>query len=194
VIFRTTQKVASKLRVVPTVIAGNAPTMVEWYCNLTTVQRRQFFLFTHAPSLFSFWVPVAGSPRQHFAQTFRRYAADTLKDYGFSARDTARVIDRGPDVFAKPADRGVLGSMVDFSQMLRYAVHHEGGLEHLRPREMNDIANESPMRRIRMENPEAYLRLILDSEGPHNRPLERSGITRGSRSSGRQARRSAPIC
>jgi hypothetical protein len=127
VIFRTTQRLSSKLRVVRTVMTDSAPTMVEWYCTLITVQRRQFFLFTHAPSLFSFWAPVAGSTRQHFGQMFRRHAADALKDYGFSTRDTAKVIDRGPDVFAKPADRGVLGSMVDFSQMLRYAVHQGGG-------------------------------------------------------------------
>jgi hypothetical protein len=93
VIFRTTQKLSSKLCVTRTVMTDSAPTMVEWYCNLLTVQRRQFLLFTHALSLFSFWVPVVGSTRQHFGQMFRRHAADALKDYGFSARDTAKVIE-----------------------------------------------------------------------------------------------------
>src|SRR5438034_7840700 len=108
-IFRATQKVSSKLRIACTAIVDSHPSMVEWYGNLITVRRRQFFLFTHAPSLSSFWVPVAGSTRQHFGQMFRRQAIDALKNYGFSPRDTARVIDGGPDVFARPADRGVIG-------------------------------------------------------------------------------------
>ena len=172
-IFRTTQKLSSKLRVVRAVMTDGAPAMVEWYCNLITVRRRQFFLFTHAPSLFSFWVPVAGSTRQHFGQMFRRQVIDALKDYGFSTRDTARVIDGGPDVFAKPADRGVIGSMIDFGKMLRHAAHYEGDLEHLGPRAMNDIANESPMSKIGMESPVVYLRHILDTEGPHNFAVHR---------------------
>ena len=175
-IFRMTQKLSSKLRVVCAVMTDSASAMmVEWYCNLITVRRRQFFLFTHAPSLFSFWVPVAGSTRQHFGQMFRRQAIDALHDYGFSTPDTARVIDSGPDVFAKPADRGVIGSMVDFGKMLRHAANYEGGLEHLGLRAMNDIANESPMRKIGMESPVVCLRHILDTEGPHNFAVHRTG-------------------
>src|SRR5439155_25441553 len=50
-IFRATQKVSSKLRIACTAIVDSHPSMVEWYCNLITVRRRQFFLFTHASSL-----------------------------------------------------------------------------------------------------------------------------------------------
>ena len=174
-IFRATQKVSSKLRIACTVITHGDLSIVEWYCNLITVRRRQFFLFTHAPSLFSFWAPAAGSTRDDFGSMFRRCAADTLRDYGFSNGDTAKVIDDGPDVFAKAADRGVIGSMVDYGKMLRHAVDYEGGLEHLGPRAMNDIANESPMRKIGMENPAEYLRQVLRTEKPHNIALHRTG-------------------
>lgn len=180
-IFRATQKVSSKLRVTRTAIADSRPSMVEWYCNLITVRRRQFFLFTHASSLFSFWVPAAGSSRAGFGQVFRRYATDTLRDYGFSDAETAKVIDDGPDAFAKATDRGVIGSMVDYGKMLRHAVDYEGGLEHLGPRTMNDIANDSPMRRIGMESPAEYLRQVLGAERPHNITVHRTGA-RGARS------------
>jgi hypothetical protein len=126
VIFRATQKVSSKLRIACTAITDGDLSMVEWYCNLITVRRRQFFLFTHAPSLFSFWAPAAGSTRDHFGQMFRRCATETLRDYGFS-------------------------------------------------REMNDIANESPMQKIGMENPAEYLRQVLRAEKPHNIALHRAG-------------------
>jgi hypothetical protein len=106
---------------------------------------------------------------------FRLCATDTLRDYGFSSGDTAKVIDRGPDVFAKATDRSVIGSMVDYAKMLRNAVDYEGGLQYLGPRAMNDIANESPMGKIGMENPAEYLRQLLRTEKPHNIALHRTG-------------------
>jgi hypothetical protein len=168
VIFRATQRVSSKLGVAYTDIS-DSPSMVEWYCNLITVRRRQFFLFTHAASLFSFWTPAAGSTRKEFGVMFRRRATETLRQYEFSKTDTANILDDGPDVFARPTDRRIIGSMVDFGKMLRHAVDHEGGgLEHLPRRAMNDIANESPMSKIGMENPAEYLRQMLRHERPHN--------------------------
>ncbi|MGH9201054.1 MAG: DUF6933 domain-containing protein, partial [Vicinamibacterales bacterium] len=167
-IFRPTQKLSSKLRIVCITITDSHPSMVEWYCNLIAIRRRNFFLFTHAPSLFSFWTPAAGATRNDFGRMFRQQATDTLRDYGFSASDTAKVIDDGPDVFAKATDRGVVGSMVDFGEMLRYAVDYEGSVEHLGSRAMNDIANESPMSKIGMESPAGYLRQALSAAGPHN--------------------------
>ena len=174
-IFRATQKVSSKLRIACTAIVDSHPSMVEWYCNLITVRRRQFFLFTHASSLFSFWAPAAGSTRDDFGQVFRQHATDTLRDYGFTNADTAKVIDDGPDAFAKATDRGVIGSMVDYTKMLRHAVDYEGGLERLGPRAMNDIANDSPMRKIGMESPAEYLRQVLRAERPHNITVHRTG-------------------
>jgi hypothetical protein len=161
VIFRTTRKASSKLRVICTDITESYPSMVEWYCNLITVRRRQFFLFTHAPSLFSFWAPAARLTPDAFGQMFRRRAAETLRQYGFSDAATANVVDGGPDIFARAVDRGVIGSMVDFGKMFQHAVDHEGGLEHLDSRAMNDIANDSPMSKIGMENPAEYLRQVL---------------------------------
>jgi len=174
-IFRATQKVSSKLRIACTVITHGDLSMVEWYCNLIIVRRRQFFLFTHAPSLFSFWAPAAGSTRDDFGSMFRRCAADTLRDYGFSSADIAKVIDDGPDTVAKPADRGVTGSMVDYAKMLRHAVDYDGSLERLGPRAMNDIANDSPMRKIGMESPAEYLQQVLRAERPHSITVHRTG-------------------
>jgi hypothetical protein len=175
VIFRPTQKVSFRLGIVCTAVMDSHPSMVEWYCNLITVRRRQFFLFTHAPSLFSFWAPAAGSTCNGFGRMFRRQATGALRDYGFSTSDAARVIDDGPDVFARVTDRGIVGSMVDFGKMLRHAVDYEGRLEHLGSRAMNDIANESPMSKIGMESPAAYLRQVLAAEGSHNSAVHRTG-------------------
>src|SRR5438046_10408044 len=98
--------------------------MVEWYCTLITVRRRRFFLFTHASSLFSFWVPAAGSTLDNFGQVFRQHATDTLRDYRFTNADTATVIDDGPAAFPKATDRGVIASIADSRQMNRHAADY----------------------------------------------------------------------
>ena len=174
-IFRITQKASSKLRVMCSAATGTRPVMQEWYCNLMTVQRRQLFLFTHAVSLFSFWVPAAGSSLDNFGEMFRRHAMDTLRDYRFSEADASQVLDKGPDVFAKVTDRGVVGSMVDFAKMLRYVVHDEGGLDRLRQRALNDIANDCPMSKIDMEHPAERLRRILMDKRPYDIAVHRAG-------------------
>lgn len=172
-IFRVTQKASSKLRVACFVHTASGPTIVEWYCNLMTVRRRQVFLFTHALSLFSFWIPAAGTTLANFGDVFRRHATDTLGDYGFSQTDAATVMDNGPDMFAKPADRGIIGSMVDFGKMLSYTVDYEDGLDRLTSRALNDSANDCSMNKIGMEHPAAYLRRVLVRQAPHN--LKRTG-------------------
>src|SRR2546425_13313133 len=113
-IFRATQKMASKLRIACCAITDGYPTMVEWYCNVVVLRRRQFFLFTHAPSLFSLWTPAAGLHRDGFRAVFRRGAIGTLSDYGFSKGDASWIIDEGPDVFAKVVVCRVIGSLVGY--------------------------------------------------------------------------------
>ncbi len=164
-IFRLTQKASTKLGARTSSVEAGYSSLREWYCNLVVAQRRQFFLFTQAATLFSFWLPAAGLKHAELGQAFRSQARDVLRDYGFLDDDIAKIVDDGPDVFAKAADRGVIGSMVDYAKMLQYVVDHRGGLENLRPRDMNDIANECPMSKIGMEQPAGYLREVLRAAG-----------------------------
>jgi len=164
-IFRLTHKASTKLRIHCEAIGQGQASMLEWYCNLVIVQRRQFFLFTQATTLFSFWTPAAGWSRAEFSSRFRRHATDTLKDYGFTDQDVARIVDSEPDTFSTSVDRGVTGSMVDYAKMLQYSVDYEGGLDRMSTRAMNDIANECPMSKIGMEHPAEYLRQVLQAKG-----------------------------
>ena len=95
-IFRLTQKVSNKLRIPCEELAQSSASILEWYCNLVVAQRRQFFLFTQAATLFSFWASAAGYSRGEFSPMFRRRATDALRDYGFSDDDVATLIDDGP--------------------------------------------------------------------------------------------------
>jgi len=164
-IFRLTHKVSKKLRIRCEQLEQSHASMLEWYCNLVIVQRRQFFLFTHAATLFSLWAPAAGWNRTDFSSRFRHHAMDTLRDYGFADGDIVRIVDDEPDIFATSADRGVLGSMVDYAKMLQFTADYAGGLERMSTRSMNDVANKCPMGRIGMERPARYLRQFLQPEG-----------------------------
>ena len=164
-IFRLTHKVSTKLRIHCEAVGQSHASMLEWYCNLVIVQRRQFFLFTQATTLFSFWTPAAGWSRADFSSRSWRHATDTLKDYGFTDQDVAKIVDSEPDTFSTSLDRGVTGSMVDYAKMLQYSVDYEGGLDRMSTRAMNDIANQCPMSKIGMEHPAEYLRQVLQAKG-----------------------------
>jgi hypothetical protein len=164
-IFRLTHKASTKLRIHCEAIGQGQASMLEWYCNLVIVQRRHFFLFTQATTLFSFWAPAAGWSRAELGSRFRRHATDTLRDYGFTDGDVARIIDSEPDTFSKTVDRGVTGSMVDYAHMLQHSADYEGGLDRLSSRDMNDLANECPMSKIGMKLPAEYLRQVLQAKG-----------------------------
>jgi hypothetical protein len=164
-IFRLTQKAAKRLHVRCEEVPLGQVSMLEWYCNVVIVHRRHFFLFTQAKTLFSFWSPAAGCTQEDFGPMFRRQVSDTLRDYGFSRTDIAKIVDDGPDIFSMSADRGVVGSMVDYAKMIQYVADYEGGLDRMSQRMMNDIANDCPMSRIGGTSPERCLKEVLHSEG-----------------------------
>lgn len=68
------------------------------------------------------------------------------------------VLGRGPDVFAKTKDRGVLGSMVDYAKMAEIIVWNSGGLERTGLIDLTLHMNRTPMSRIGMQTPEDMIR------------------------------------
>ena len=166
-LFRITRRAATKLKISDGDLnaAPRVASATEWYCNLTTVRRRQIFLFTQAATLFSFWMPAAGVNRQNFGCAFRREATDVIKSYGFSESQVAKVLDDGPDAFGKSLDRGVIGSMVDFVKMLSYVSDDDALFMSKTARELNDIANRCPMSKLGMDYPIERLTVLLSSVG-----------------------------
>lgn len=170
-IFRLTHKASAKLRIPRGALGEGQSSLAEWYCNLITV-RRQFFLFTHATTLFSFWALAAGAAADNFGRVFRSRATEAMRDYDFSDDDIAKIVDDGPDVLARATDRGVLGSMVDFAFMFRHVMDDAGTLEPLDRRAINDIANACPMGKIGMQYPKDQLRaVLLGQRKPEDRVL-----------------------
>lgn len=165
--FRVSRKVTTKLKVTEGDLCevASADSITEWYCNLNNVHRRQLFLFTQATTLFSFWMPAAGIKRETFGTDFRREAKDVMTSYGFPASKVADVLDEEPDTFSKCIDRGVIGSMVDFSKMLGYMAENEPRFRAMTTRDLNDIANRCPMSRLGMDCPIDRFTALLSAVG-----------------------------
>ncbi len=147
-------------------VADGPPSLKEWYCNCLVLRRRPFFLVTHAQTLFSFWMPVAGHANQPaFSEAMRKHARQALAEVGVDESMAAKVLDSGPDLFARTSDRGVLGSMVDFAHMSKAVVADRGGLAHDSLHQMNRLMNRSPMSKLGMQAPDQeILRVVLGGE------------------------------
>lgn len=168
-IIRCTGRARKRMRLELTDTAdtgGGSPSLKEWYCNCVVLQRRPFFLVTHAQTLFSFWMPVAGhANRPAFSVAMRKHARKALAEVGVDEVSAATVLDEGPDLFSRTSDRGVLGSMVDLAHVSKAVVAHRGGLAHVSLDEMNRLMNRSPMSKLGMQAPDQkILRAILGRE------------------------------
>jgi hypothetical protein len=162
-IFRCTGKAqrALRLRASDLVPPPSVPSNTEWHCNVITLARRPFFLFAHTLSLFGVLVAAAGhSRRTAFAEAFRHSAVALLghEALGIGVR---RVLDDGPDLFAKATDRRVLGSMVDFSNMSKWVVEDEGSVNPDVILRATELINKSPMSILDMESPREALHSLL---------------------------------
>lgn len=168
-IIRCTERARKRLRLELTdfaAIADGPSSLKEWYCNCLVLQRRPFFLVTHAQTLLSFWMPVAGhASRPAFSLAMRKYARKALAEVGVDEVSAAKVLDDGPDLFSKTSDRGVLGSMVDFAQMSKTVIARQGGPAHVSLDEMNTLMNRSPMSKLGTQAPDQeILRAVLGGE------------------------------
>lgn len=164
-LFRCTQKVRITLglsdRELARVEEVGPPDVMEWYVNLLTYQRRKCLLFTNATTLFSFFVPgVQKSDLHDFGGLFRFHLTLNLGAGGFSPQQISRLLDGGPDRFAKARDRAVLGSMVDYAKMTGFQVE-DHGFEAVDFVHLNQSLNDTPMSVIGMRHATAVLKELV---------------------------------
>lgn len=161
-IIRCTARAQRRLGLRPADLADGVSAdagLAEWYCNVVILERRPVFLLTHAETLFAFFMFAAGkSKHEVFWQEVRAHARAALSDMGVDPAVAELVLGRGPDVFAKTKDRGVLGSMVDYAKMAEIIVWNSGGLERTGLIDLTRHMNRTPMSRIGMLTPEDMIR------------------------------------
>jgi uncharacterized protein DUF6933 len=167
-IFKCTSKVREILGVsnrdLNTIPEQSTDIIKLWYCNLFYLDRHKCLLFTHAKTLFSFLAPGVGNVAiRDFGKLFRSNATVALAAEGVSSQNIQKLIDNGPDSYAKPDNRSVLGSMNDHIRSCKYYLKYRGGYNNLNFTELGRELNTAPMKYIEMESAGRYLMGLLKS-------------------------------
>src|SRR5512133_791999 len=115
-IFRVTQKLATKLKIAPAITLPRADDpLTDWTANLFVANRSQYLIVTNSATLYSVIFAGRGIAKpEHFIE--RAYAAimaQMVQD-GCGALFKERIIPAGNEVvFSKTGDRKVMGSIND---------------------------------------------------------------------------------
>jgi len=121
-------------------------------------------LFTQAKTLFSFLTPGVGNAEiRDLGRLFRSKASIALAAEGVSAQNIQKLIDNGPDQYAKSDNRSVLGSMNDHIQTCKFYLKYRGGYDNLNFTQLDRELNIAPMKYIEMESAGRCLISLLNS-------------------------------
>lgn len=147
-----TEKLCDKLRLPP--LPPALPAMdarMDWYANLFTVERVQYVLTTHAPSLYSVLTYGRGITDDDL---YLRTLFPLLREH-LEADDLAYIYDRniapnlGSVDLSKTRDRSVLGSMNDMAKACKYMITHRDA----DPWQLTDQINTTPFKAIGFKLP-----------------------------------------
>ena len=123
------------------------PVLHEWYANIFRIERRKCCLFTHATTLFSFFVPGLTKPAfVNFQATFNKNLDLALRAEGLMMAPAEA--DAAPESglgILKTSSRSVLGSMNDFIYGIHDYVELDGGLAYCDVQDVNNRLNSTPM-------------------------------------------------
>ena len=118
-----------------------------WYANLLRIERRKCVLFTHAQTLFSFFVPGLEKPDFcNLHQVFLGNLIERLDAEQLGEDYTAKLRQSPPEIiYAKTKSRSVLGSMNDLAFQVEVGVESGGGIGHCNLSALNKDLNHTPM-------------------------------------------------
>jgi hypothetical protein len=114
VIFRITQKLAKKIKVIPApALPPHNDPLLDWTTNLFMVSRWQCILLTNSESLYSVVLPGKGiSNEKAFVEQSMKVLRDNMTLDGILDLFETRIAAAAHSVsFCKAGDRSVLGSM-----------------------------------------------------------------------------------
>ncbi len=113
-IFRVTQKLAEKIKVVPALaLPSHDNPFLDWTANLFMVSRWQCIILTNSASLYSIVIPAKGVPNEKaFVAQSMKVLRDTMSLDGLVSIFDAKVAPVLDSIsLCKAGDRGVLASM-----------------------------------------------------------------------------------
>ncbi len=138
-----------------------------WYVDLINLERRNYFLFTHATTLFSFFAYIGTKKEKQKLETlFAACLLDQLeKQFLFDPKLAAPIImDGAPLTLHKTNSRSVLGSMNDFKFQIRIQLAHKGPLARSYDL-INFLINQLPMGGLNHQKPTQAMQMELEKRG-----------------------------
>ena len=138
----------------------------EWYCHLFFIHRKKCLLFTHSPTLFSFFIAdIRADDLRNLAGLFRARATNAFIAEGLTPTQIAYLLGTGPDQIGKTVNRSVIGSMNDLIRMWKYYVEDARELGWIDFEEVNQRINKTPMSYIGMGSGARALKDMLKAKG-----------------------------
>jgi len=161
VIFRITQKLAKKIKVVHQAALPpyNNP-LLDWTANLFTVSRRQCIILTNSVSLYSVIMPGKGVLNEvAFADRSLNALGKHMAFDGLLGLYGAYIAPHATEAtFCRASDRRVLGSMNELVFQAKYYL-----LEMGLPLELASMRlNETPLSMLRYHNPKLSLLALAE--------------------------------
>jgi len=155
-IFSCTKKVLDKVKKHHPVLSEKTEVgFYNWYVDLLNLERKNYFLFTHSQTLFSFFL-YAGTKAelQNLQSLFEQHLQEmVIREIGTNELFLKEVISSNADYqFMKTNSRQVLGSMNDFKFQIKVMVDHHGPLMHTQSK-INHLINTIPMGALKYQYP-----------------------------------------
>jgi len=145
------------------------PVLHEGYGNMFRIERRKCCLFTHATTLFSFFVPgLTKSAFVDFQWTLFENIHWALGNAGFDGAAAGAIIRPDDELgILKTSSRSVLGSMNDHILNIRWNVELDGGLAQCDVLDINNRLNSTPMGALDYAYPIDAFAETLTKHGPN---------------------------
>lgn len=155
--FSCTKKVQDRLKKFHAVeMVKVEPDFYNWYIDQIILERKKFFLFTHAQTLFSFFIYFGTQGEiKNLSPLFKQKLEEQIirEISSQEAYLQAALPDGIADRFVKTNSRSILGSMNDFKYQIEAQVWHKGPLSRTYSL-INHLINQVPMSGIAMNLPQ----------------------------------------
>ncbi|CAN5610269.1 hypothetical protein BH10ACI3_BH10ACI3_02310 [soil metagenome] len=165
--FKCTLKVRNSLKLrdkdLSTTVEVSGDELDCWYCNSFYFDRRKCLIWTHGTTLFTVLAPcVRQEDLRRFGGLFRLRAREVLALDGVSQSDIDRLIDDGPDHYAKTDRRSVRGTMNDHVLGCRWYAY-DNGFEGTDFNDLNYRLNHTPLGAFKYQYSSERLKLFIES-------------------------------
>jgi hypothetical protein len=150
-IIRCTNRLLNELRIKPTGIQDQFPSLYDWHANLLWLNHQKYVLFTNDLTLYSLLMYWSKTPRPvDFLERFKLCMFNSLMSEGIAIAQVEYVLSEHVQVtITKSNSRSVLGSMNDLVFQIKSMIYMNGGLANTDISEISQQVNRIPMGAIK---------------------------------------------